>query len=66
MLSEELDVANETSVNALFDNLKAQNLVVDVLINNAGVNLSRAKVVDSVVEDWWNTVVGAHILVQPF
>lgn len=45
------DAIDETSVQKLFDRLPG---TPDVLINNAGVSMSRTSIVDSSIDLWWS------------
>ena len=58
VLAESCDVSEEKDVEGLFAKLKSLNTEVDVLVNNAGVNLSRNPVKESEAEDWLKTFVG--------
>ena len=51
------DVSNEADVDRLFVGLKAENVEVDVLVNNAGVNADKNLIKESNVEAWWKNYV---------
>lgn len=57
ILAESCDVSKEQDVDGLFAKLKGLNIEIDVLVNNAGVNLCRSLLKESQVEDWWKTFV---------
>ena len=50
------DVSNESQMKEFFKNIKDQFKEIDVLINNAGISGSSAKVEDFDFKDWKNTL----------
>lgn len=50
------DVSDEKSVQLLFETIKSLDLTVDIVVNNAGIESSRA-IVDSDVGEWWQNFV---------
>ena len=56
-LAEKCDVSDEDEVDQLFQRLQDRNIEIDVLINNAGVNLDRAPIKESNVKNWWRNYV---------
>lgn len=52
------DVIDKTSVQQLFDRLPR---TPDVLVNNAGVSLCQASIVDSDIDLWWSDWVSASL-----
>lgn len=58
------DVASEAEVDAMFDELKTRWGTLDVLVNNAGIAGPTAKVEDTNVSDWAQTI--AVNLTGPF
>jgi 3-oxoacyl-[acyl-carrier protein] reductase len=55
------DVASEQSVKALFAGIAQNEGGLDVLINNAGVNLARSPVVGDVREEEWSRVLDVNL-----
>ncbi|KAK4506371.1 hypothetical protein PRZ48_000101 [Zasmidium cellare] len=51
------DVSNASSVEKMFDEILANGLQVDVLINNAGINDARTPIADSNPDNWWRNYV---------
>jgi NAD(P)-dependent dehydrogenase (short-subunit alcohol dehydrogenase family) len=52
-LSFSVDIADQSSVDALYQTVRARYGHADVLINNAGVNLSQALLGEADVTSWW-------------
>jgi NAD(P)-dependent dehydrogenase (short-subunit alcohol dehydrogenase family) len=71
LLSEPVDVSNETAMRAFSDKVHAAIPAIDVLVNNAGVALAGG--IDTSLEDWrwvmgvnlWGVIHGCHFFVPP-
>lgn len=65
VLAESCDVSDEAAVEQLFAKIKERKLEIDVLVNNAGVNMNRATIKDSTVKKWWMNFVRDNLSYPP-
>ena len=62
VLAESVDVSDANDVEQLFEKLQAHAIELDVLINNAGINLSHDNIRNTNVDDWWKTCVSTGVV----